>query len=450
MSIAQSSFELGPRQQYPLLRSKLADKKEELGTTANKERMADEESLDQTDKTLNHEVEVDSTIRLEAVTQRGEGEESASGGADSGHTPELVKKKTKKHKKDKVKKKKKRKPQQDNDKKDEKKAEVSDSEQIVSKKEEAVEEKKIPAIESTSIEETNTPIAEETVTKEETPTAADLTATKELFKNTTVYDPTATQTEEQEEEPVETKEKPLTKEELFRSTLVYDPRGTAMKEENSDNGAADSTSKEQEEPVSKAKPMTKEDLFRNTPVYDPRATTIVKEEEKEPPLPETNSTPATPTKQKDLMVNKEEENEKKHQIFQYRPSPLRGRRQSTKNYTQSPPGTPTKATEQAQDEHTVTNQKDEEPPLSETPTKEKDTVTKEEDNGKKHPSFQYRPSPVRGRKQSRKDDTTPQSPPATPTKDEAQDTDNRKGKTILHVLVVSMVTESGKLITSQE
>ena len=245
VSTAQSSFELGPRPQQPLLHSNKIDESDNIMT--KKERMADTEPLEQQEDTAKqHDIEVDSTVQSNGVIQRTEEENSWTGGAER-HSPEgevsVKKKKTKKHKKDKAKKKEKNKleqPQQDEakvEKDDDKKAEVSDPESTATEIEVMVEVKKIPAIDvhtaaaATSRGETNTPIADKTATQEETPEAAKLTATKEeLFKNVAAYDPTATtQTKKEEpaavtkeqEEPTATKAKPMTKEELFRNTPVY-------------------------------------------------------------------------------------------------------------------------------------------------------------------------------------------------------------------------------------
>ena len=218
VSTAQSSFELGPHLQQPLLHSNKIDESDNM---TKKERMADTEPLEQTeqqeDTAKQHDIEVDSTVQSNGVIQRTEEENSWTGGAER-HSPEgevsVKKKKTKKHKKDKAKKKEKSKleqPQQDKakvEKDDDKKAEVSDPESTATEIEVMVEVKKIPAIDvhtaaaATSRGETNTPIADKTATQEEKPEAAKLTATKEeLFKNVAVYDPTATTQTKKEEEP---------------------------------------------------------------------------------------------------------------------------------------------------------------------------------------------------------------------------------------------------------
>ena len=261
VSTAQSSFELGPRPQQPLLHSNKIDESDNIMT--KKERMADTEPLEQQEDTAKqHDIEVDSTVQSNGVIQRTEEENSWTGGAER-HSPEgevsVKKKKTKKHKKDKAKKKEKNKleqPQQDEakvEKDDDKKAEVSDPESTATEievmvetntpiadktatQEETPEAAKLPAIDvhtaaaATSRGETNTPIADKTATQEETPEAAKLTATKEeLFKNVAAYDPTATtQTKKEEpaavtkeqEEPTATKAKPMTKEAaICRNTL---------------------------------------------------------------------------------------------------------------------------------------------------------------------------------------------------------------------------------------
>ena len=141
------------------------------------------------------------------------------------------------------------------------------------------------------------------------------------------------------------------------------------------NKIADKTATQEGTPEAAKLTATKEELFKNVAVYDPTATTQIKKKEE----------PAAVTKEQEEPTATKAKPMTKEELF--RNTPVYNPRATKK-------------------------EEEKEPPLSEnnntpdTATKEKELkVIKEEDNGTKHPltqSYQYRPSPSRGRKQSMK------------------------------------------------